>query len=325
MLEKLKLFRRIRTVGFDLGTHSIKWAVVDPGRKEVTQTGLVQLFPDRTSRGQMPLPEVWEERLQESLAKIPGEVTELNTVIQGPATTYGYLEFPELSDDELRVAALAEAQRWIPYSAEQTQFSYTRVPPLGQSDRTGVFYAAALRPEVSRLRSVLARLGRNPQRVEIPALSLAREFEMNQTPKAGQFYALLQVGFTLTHLVVVKDGSPYYGRDFAPGLRDFAYALQMTSGCSWKEALEQVENGDFGHPAFRSPLERLVESLRKSFHAFGRKPAELFVSGGGGIGNLAGILGDRLGFPAQAETWKNLKCASTPAGIYKLAAGLGIS
>lgn len=321
MLERLNPFRRQRWVGLDLGSHSLKWAVVESGRRELVQSGCTALFPERQNLSQPLEWHLWESRVQQGLDAIPTEVAGLNTVVQGKSTVYGYLEFPNLSEDELRVAALAEAQQAIPFAADSIQFSYTRVPAWRDPAGCGVFYAAALLTEVLRLRQLLSRAGRTPQRVEVPALALAREFALNHESARPEFWGVLHIGFTLTQLVVVREGYPYYARDFGLGSGHFVQALQAAHGLSFEEAEKQFQDGGL-HGA---PLGRLCDQVQRTLAHAALDLKGLYLSGGGAVANLAGALQKRVALPVLHDGWERFKGRSDPPGLYKLAAGLAIT
>jgi Tfp pilus assembly PilM family ATPase len=320
------LFRRPRSLGLDIGSHSLKWALLDKSRKQVVHSGTVALFPERTSLAQALEWHLWETRVQEVLHDIP-EASSVYTVVQGKGTVYGYLEFPELPEEELKVAAQAEAQQSIPFPADSIQFSYTRVPALRKG--VGVFYAAAVLGEVLRLRQLLERSGRAPNRVEIPALALAREFQLNHAPPAETFHALLHLGFSTTHWVIVRNGHPYYARDFAFGMGEFVRALGYSN---WTQGEEALVRADFHSPQLAAPLAKLQQELRRTLahctealqDATLPPLLDIYLSGGGASVNLAALLEESLRQRVVPDHWHHLKCPQQQAALFKLAAGLAI-
>jgi len=320
------LFRRQRSLGLDLGSHSLKWALLDRGRKEVVDSGQVALFPERTCLPQQLEWHLWESRVQQVLQEIP-EAHSVYTVVQGKSTVNGYMEFPELAEEELKVAAQAEARQSIPFPADSIQFSYTKVPPLKKG--VGVFYAAAVLGEVLRVRQVLERSGRAPSRVEIPALALAREFQLNHGPPASSFFALLHLGFSRTHWVVVRNGHPYYARDFAFGVGEFVRALHDQD---WAQAEQLLASADFRSARLAAPLRKLQQELRRTLSDCTEQLQgetlppllDVYLSGGGACGNLAEVLAESLRQRVLNDHWEHLKCPQQQAPLYKLAAGLAI-
>ena len=324
---KLNPFRRNRTLGLDVGSHSIKWAVVDSSRREILEMGTQPLFPERTRFHQVMPEDLWQQRVVQALQQIPGEVTDIITVLQGRTTACGYLEFSLLPEQELRVAVQAEAQQWIPFTTEATQFSFSYIPAVTRAAATGIFYAAALRAQVDRLQGALQQAELIPDRMEIPALALAREFALNHSPPKEKFYGLVHVGFSLSHFVVVRDGYPYFARDFSPGASHFIYALQAQEGCSWNEAQQRLQSADFRHWSLLPPLLRLGEALRRTLEFSGAQLDGVFLSGGIAGLSLSTALSQAFGGVVELDDWTGLRdhVGVSPASPYKLAVGLAVS
>lgn len=297
MFEKLNPFRRVRALGVDIGSFSLKWAVVDQARRQVIRTGC---HPFERAMNFDTL----HDELATGLAEVSAD-TPLHSAVGGRATAYGYLEFSSLSEEELAIACQAEAQQWIPFAPDEMRFSYSRVPPLTDGAGQGVFYAAALEREVTRLRGLLSRALREPDRLEVPPLPLAREFAWRE-PHETDFVALISVGYSSTLLVVARQGYPYYAREFTPGTRHFISLLAS------ENAFRQT---DFSHPRVANPLVRLVNGVERSLAAFA--PAgdcRLVLTGGGSSQSLADCLGQRLGRPVSYDD----------AGLFRTAVGLAV-
>lgn len=324
---RLNLFRRHRTLGLDVGSHSLKWAIVDSSRRTVLEVGTQPLFPERREFHQVLSEDVWQERVVQALRQVPDDVSDIVTVLQGRTTACGYLELPPLLDQELKVAVQAEAQQWIPFAAEATQFSFSRVPPVTRPEATGVFYASALRTQVDRLQKVLQQADLVPDRMEIPALALAREFALNHSPCKGRYYGLVHIGFSCSHFVVVRDGYPYFARDFSPGASHFIYSIQAQEGCSWSVAQQRLLAADFRHWSLLPPVLRLGEALRRSLEFSGAQLDGVFLSGGIGGLSLSIALSQAFGGVVELDDWTGLQnlCGASPASPYKLAVGLAVS
>ncbi|MCA9792082.1 MAG: pilus assembly protein PilM [Candidatus Eremiobacteraeota bacterium] len=298
MLEKLNPFRRVRALGVDIGTYSLKWAVVDQARRQVIRSGCHPFSPA------VPDFDRLLEELKTGLTEVSAD-TPLHSVVGGRATAYGYLEFSALSEDELAVACQAEAQQWIPFAPEEMRFSYSQVPALSEDSGQGVFYAAALDREVTRLRGLLSRALREPDRLEVPPLPLAREYAWREPDELG-FVALVSVGYSSTLLVVVRQGYPYYAREFTPGTRHF---IQLLAG---EEAFRQA---DFSGPRLANPLVRLANGVSRSLAAFApARNCRLVLTGGGASQSLADCLAKRLERPVRFDD----------AGLFRTAVGLAV-
>ena len=307
MRNLLSAFRRQPSLGLDVGRKTVKWVWFDVDKRRILDCGCVERDHWELLSGQLP-----------------PESGGANTALQGAVTAYGYLEVPQLADDELSVAVQAEAQQWIPFPLENTEFRYQKTPPRQPGTEIGAFYAAALREPVEELRSLLAGTGHPALRVEVPALALAREHHFNHPELATQYCGLLHIGYTGTHFALTRGGFPYYARDFAPGAGEFVEALELELNGDRKEAELCFYQADFEMPALGPPLSRLLTALRRTLRHCDAGAVPLFLSGGGATGNLARVLSERLGLAVTRDPWHKVEGGQGPPEIYKLAVGLAI-
>lgn len=328
MLNRFNPFARGRTLGLDLGSHSLKWALVDGARGAIEKSGVLALHPQRRGREEQPPHEQVTACLREVTSQLPASIRTAHTAVQGRGTAYGYLEFPRLEPDELDVAAQAEAQRFIPFPPEEARFTFTAVPPLDGGNRSAVFYVAARNDEVVKLRGLLAEHGLEVTRVEVPAVALAREFQRNHDPPLDQFVGLVHVGFSLTQIVIVRGGLPYYARDFAPAARDMIFALEMARHDGWEQAEQELGLLDLtvpGNPV-EPPVSKLADGVKRTLSAFGREVSAVYLSGGGAVASLERRLARELDREVWRDDWHGLTghAGSSPE-LLKVAVGLAVA
>ena len=156
--------------------------------------------------------------------------------------------------------------------------------------------------------------------------------------KSGKFVGLLNVGFRRSHLIMVRDGLPYYVRDFAMGGRDFTYALQMGDQVTWEEAERRKLTHDslLVHPSiepflgkFAREVARALAYFRQQFASEELTVERLFLSGG--TSRLKGFdqyLTNAVGIPTQVDDAIGLswlpQSDKKEAGCYKVAIGLAL-
>lgn len=307
MRNLLKPFRRQRSLGLDVGRESVKWVWLDVDKRRILDCG--------------SLPRDHWDLLA---GRLPPEAGGANTALHGSVTAYGYVEVPRLSGEELSVAVQAEAQQWIPFPLENTEFRYQKTPPREAGQEVGAFYAAALRDSVEQLRAMLAGTGHPALRVEVPALALAREHALNHPELSQQYCGLIHIGFSSTHFALTRGGFPYYAREFSPGAQEFLEALRWELHGDHQEAGLFFQNADYEMSALGPPLSRLLESLRRTLRHCGAGELPLFLSGGGATGNLPRVLADRLGRSVVRDWWHKVEGGDGRPELYKLAVGLAI-
>lgn len=334
------MFAKKSTAAMDLGAHSLKYVEVETDSGLVRKAWQAPLQPDRSNaQDNLHGPDLRRRfaalvRRLQSEASPPSRVV---TALQGEGTWVQYLEFPPLSDGELKIAAQAVACKNIPFPLARVVLSTVSVPPLHEG-RSGVLVVAALREPAGEMSSLFQDCGFTVQRMEVVPLALAREFNRNHPERAGTFVALVNIGFSLTHVVVLRDGLPYYVREFPVGGRHFMHGLQRADRLSWVETERRFQSADVSElgaacePAVR---EWMHEVNRTRIH-FNDKVAgpplhveEVWLSGGcSAWRGLRDSVAAHLELPVEVDGWSRIRwgaqAAHALAGPWKAAVGMAL-
>jgi len=329
-------------IGLDAGQYAVKVAALDTRKKRILYLGQAEVFPERERRDQVLKPKELFENIYPAIQifdkKIPGFKNNIISMIQGEETVSGYIELPpaQLSKKELDLAVQSRVLEHLPMGIEHFSVSYLPVPPLDKnSGKTSYFFAAANKASVDEVSAAMKQQGMSLQGMEIPALALAREITLNRKPEPDSFVALVNVGFHLTQVVIIRDGYPYYAREFALAGRDFTYAFAMLDQIPWKQA-EQVkltydvqERGVALEPFLVGWLDEIKQTLRyfKNRIGKGAEAKRVVLSGGSAVmKNLDRLLAEHLAMDVAIDSWHNLECPQRFAGesapAFKIAAGL---
>jgi Tfp pilus assembly PilM family ATPase len=322
MLKELRrqLTRR-PVVGLDLGVHGVKWALVDVANRHIESLGYL---PARGPAGAT----LWEQ--------LPRGVRRLRTAVCGQDVAYGYFELGPVDRRQLPAAAQAQAQTTIPFSPEETHFSYCETPALSQRNgHIGIFYVAARRSRVEKLTYPFHQCGFEVGRVDLPALALCREYLCNHGAQP-EAVLLINVGHRLTQLVLTRQGYPYFARDFSTAGQDFLYSLAMGLQCSREEAEQFLAAYDFRErhfvvePALLRWLDLVQRSLNNAESRLNLRVSKVLLSGGSALPGLAERLSERLNRSVSSDGWQRLR---PPAGeelarmrpeLFKVAIGLAL-
>lgn len=330
--------------GLDLGAHTLKCAVVETDTGCVRELWKSDILPDRQSRDQTLTGEALSQRLAILLNLCHKECTTFKanvvTAIQGEGTVCRYLEFPPLSDPELKIAVPAEVKKFLAFPIAQTSLSYFQVPLISSGKKGGVFVVAARKDSVEEMKILLEQCNLQVQRIETPVLALVREFVKNHDNLRNRFHVLVHVGFRLTQIVILRNGYPYFAREFSMGGRDFTYAFQMRTQSSWSEAEQYKLHYDvMSKEASIEPfLIRWLDEVKKSLSFFCRQFAKEFndickvcLSGATAQWtNLDKRLGEHLNLPVIVDDWNRVKPINKGRNlkekslIYKVAVGLAL-
>ena len=328
--------------GLDLGTHSLKWAVLDSNRKPI-RLFCGEVLPDRETQNDQPHPRWLAARLAELLdeckAASGGVWSEkVRAGLQGEGVVCGYLELPP---GELEKTVPAALQEQLPFNVNDVGLTYLQVPPYrAQEDRQAVFYGTYLKTMAHQRRRLLESCGLEVEDLQVTTLALAREFRVNHHPHdEGSFWGLIHCGFGSSHVLITRNGFPYYSRDFEIAGKSFTYAFQIGYQTTWPKAEQyklnyRVATKDFQIEPF---LLDWTDEIKRSLGHFasrfpGARVSRLFLSGGTALWHgLDKRLEDTVGIPVTLDTWEGLAApgggAPPPpeAPLYKVALGLALS
>lgn len=336
-------FRKKIQLGVDLGQHSLKVAAVEAQGSRIQGLWQCPLYPDRsTQRDRLEGPEL-ERRVQELLEKcqqkLPSWSRDVATSVRGKGVMCGYLELPQLSPAELKIAVPTQVTKKVPYDLKELIVNYLPVPPIEGSGKTAVFYVAVLSSAVAKIRHLLDKCGLNVTTMSAAPLALVAEFNKNCSHEVAGVRALVSVGFETTQVIFMVDGHPYHFREFALAGRDFTYAFQMGAQSSWQDAEQYKLAYDLRRreSAIEAFMLRWLDQLQRSFKDFQRRfptcpPCEqLYLCGGGAAWTgLPERIFEVLAIPVACSRWERLKIQANKefldqASTFKIAVGLALA
>jgi type IV pilus assembly protein PilM len=250
----------------------------------------------------------------------------VNISFCGSATVIRYVNFLRMSKAELKGALKFEAQKHIPFSAEDVNLD-AEILKDDLPDNKMLVLIAALKKEFiqQRLKS-LEGAGLRPNIVDIDSLALVNAFNFNY-PKVeipeNKSICLLNIGSTITNVNILHNGLVRLSRDIHSGGANFTKKLMDIFGMDFKAAEELKINppedrADKIKAAVESVLTNLASEIRTSFDYYESQNTssvvKIFLSGGASkITGLKEMLGTCLGI--LVETWDPFKQIKIPDTI----------
>lgn len=333
------MFSKRVTAAIDIGAHTFKYVEVESDTARVRRAWSAPLCPEREEAGLALHGDALRARLRDVVRRLQREVTvppRVVTALQGEGTWLQYLDLPPLSAAEREQAARAAACKALPFSLSQMVMSTVSVPPL-RENRGGMLVVAALRDPAATLSATFEACGVGVQRLEMVPLALAREFGRNHPERADRFIALVNVGFSSTHLAVLRAGLPYFARELPTGGRHFLHALQKAQRFTWGETERHFLADDLGDlmATCEPPLRTWLHEVNRSLIHFRERVAlisgveEIWLSGGfGHWPPLRERLAQAFELPVEVDgwgsvTWKS-RIPAEGAGLWKAAVGMAL-
>jgi type IV pilus assembly protein PilM len=320
-----------RIVGIDLGSYSVKVAVVSAGLRKSTVVDWLELA--------IPPPGEEHEPLEVRQARVVGEILKQRgwdhdspyATIAGDALSLRILDFPfhGLKRAELDRAVGAELEAQLPHELDDMVYAYDTLPrellavPAeggnGMTVGTRILAAASTRERVSNLIATLAGDGAEPHGVIAAPTAYARIAEgLAAIPGAsGETVMVVDLGHARTNACIVLRGRAIFARTLSRGGRHVTQAIAKTWGMSMEDA-ERAKHSDgfVASSRERAPsdawarisetvtaeLAPLARELRQTIAACrvqtGAEPTRVVLLGGGArLRGMASWLTDELELP----------------------------
>jgi type IV pilus assembly protein PilM len=200
--------------------------------------------------------------------------------LSGKGTLIRHVDIPRMSNSDLRKAFPLEADKYFPFPKETVYTDCFILDPKGQDKKMSVIVAAVKKDIVEGRLKLLKECGVEPVSLTIVSVAVANTFAAFPPPTCsredlgGKAVALIDMGETLTSLMIMSDGIPRFTRDIFMGMADVARRVANTAGLSLPQARALCALGaPAGHEAeiqksVEAVLTNLVAEIRLSFDYF---------------------------------------------------------
>lgn len=161
--------------------------------------------------------------------------------VAGSAVITKVINMPaDLDDDEMESQIQVEAGQYIPYPLEEVNLDFEVLGPVeGNPNLVNVLLAASRSENVDVRVAAVELAGLSSRIVDVEAYAMENAYELirHQIPdSADGAVALVDVGATMTQLVVLVDGRAVYTREQVFGGKQLTDEVMRRYGLSYEEA-----------------------------------------------------------------------------------------
>lgn len=186
--------------------------------------------------------------------------------VAGSAVITKIITMPgDLGADELESRIEIEAGNYIPYPMEEVSLDFQVLgPSAGNAETVDVLLAASRTENVDVRVAALELAGLEAGVVDVEAYAMENAYRLiqRQVPvEAGGTVALLDVGATMTQLVVLRDGRAIYTREQVFGGQQLTDELMRRYGMSHEEAGQAKRQGGLPEGYEEDVLEPFKEAM----------------------------------------------------------------
>lgn len=231
-------------VGVDLGSFSVKFALIEAGFRHARLTGT---FEETIEPGEAPIGERQAQALQRGLGRLPREVTTC-VAMPGDALTIRLLDLPFADPRKVDQVVGYELEGQIVHALSDLVLDHAIVKAPGATGATVLAVAARI-ADVSTLLSSLATDTLDPRSI-FAAPVVYQALSVGGAPSEGtaaSCRALLDIGHQRTNVCVLLNGETAFARTLTRGGSALTAAVAQALQCDLARAEELKVQG--GHVA----------------------------------------------------------------------------
>ena len=163
--------------------------------------------------------------------------------VSGSSVIVKRIEVQRLNPDEMHEHILWEARPHIPFTPDEVNIDYeiiesADVPP----DRVAVILAAVRKEKLNDYLNVITSASKNADIVDLDSFAVLNSVLLNYELYRDKVLAIINIGASITNVIISKAGHPAFVRDIAFGGNQFTDLLQKELNLKYEKA-EAVKKG----------------------------------------------------------------------------------
>ena len=289
-------------VGLDIGTSGVRAAELTLGKHGPTleRFGQVALRPGCVRDGEVTDPDAVALALRQLWVQARFRSRKVVVGVANQKVVVRQVDLPWAPPDELRAALALQVQDFIPMPVEQAILDFHPLDDFHDDSgarKLRVLLVAAAHDMVDSLLTAVDRAGLSPSMVDLTSFAVLRSQISGGGGWGVEAEALVDIGASVTNIVVHQGGVPRFVRILLMGGADItdavverlglpaleAEALKQSTGLSTQPAVVAAHPAD---RAIESMGSALVEEVRGSLDYYAAQPAaarigRIVLSGGG--------------------------------------------
>ncbi|RKY38798.1 MAG: hypothetical protein DRP76_03985 [Candidatus Omnitrophota bacterium] len=267
-------------VGVDIGSFGVKIVHIR-GKKLYYYTEKFKIIP--------PPKKVIIDAITNGLSAIDYEEKEryIATTLKGKDVKSHYAEFPLMRYSELMNILNSEIEKYLLIKREEAIFDAQILKK--EKRQMSVLIVGAKKFIVEERISLIKEIGWEPYLITTETFALTEAYKKSKIFSKTSTVALLDVGYSLSKLIIVEKGLPLFERNIEIG-----DALFISSLCE-RFNIDEEKAQELKYSSFQSSkevelilqrkLKPLCEEIQLSFdyyeYSFKKAPTSLYISGGG--------------------------------------------
>ncbi len=302
-----KLMKARKIVGLDIGSFALKLVELKPKKKgketvyELEALGYEPVPYQAIVEGSIMDSTAVVDAIQHVFYESKTKTKKLSFGVSGSSVIVKRIDVQRLNPNEMHEHILWEARPHIPFTPEEVNIDYeiidaTDIPP----DRVGVILAAVKKEKLQDYLNVVTIADKGADIVDLESFAVLNSVLKNYEMYQQRSLAIINIGATITNVVITKGGHPVFVRDIAFGGNQFTDLIQKELSLKYEKA-ESVKKGrqiEGVSPAAVKPVINLIfnelkNEIKKTFEFYRSNTTEGRIDNillSGGTANLESII-----------------------------------
>jgi len=293
-------------VGLDIGTFALKLVELRPVKKgketryELVSIGYEPLPYQSIVEGSIMDSTAVAEAIQQIFYESRAKTNNVAFAVSGSSVIVKRIEVQRLKPEEMHEHILWEARPHIPFTPDEVNIDYEVIEsPDIHPDKVGVVLAAVRKEKLNDYMNVVAMAQKSPMVVDLDSFAVLNSVMTNYEMYRDRTVAIINIGASITNVIISKMGFPIFVRDISFGGNQFTDLLQKELNLKYEKA-EAVKKGRpvegispiAVKPIITIILNDLKNEVKKTFEFYRSTTAEGRIDNillSGGSANLEAI------------------------------------
>ncbi len=303
----LNFFKSKKILGLDIGSFALKLIELKPKKKgkeviyELVSLGYEPVPYQSIVEGSIMDSTAVADAIRNTFAETKTKTNSISFGVSGSSVIVKRIEVQRLNPSEMHEHILWEARPHIPFTPEEVNIDYEVIEsPDIHPDRVGVILAATKKEKLNDYLNVIAIAAKNPEIVDLESFAVLNSVMYNYEMYIDRSVAIINIGSSITNVVIAKNGNPVFVRDIAFGGNQFTDLIQKELNLKYEKA-ESVKKGrqvEGVSPAAVKPVINLIfnelkAEIKKTFEFYRSNTTEGRIDNillSGGTSNLESII-----------------------------------
>jgi len=238
-----------KLVGLDIGSFALKLVELRP-KKKGKEIGYELL-----SLGYEPVPyqAIVEGSIMDSTAVVDAiqhvfyesktRTNHLSFGVSGSSVIVKRIEVQRLNPNEMHEHILWEARPHIPFTPEEVNIDYEIIESSDiHPERVGVILAAVKKEKLNDYLNVITISDKTADIIDLESFAIVNTVMANYEMYRERSVAIVNIGASITNVVIARGGHPVFVRDIAFGGNQFTDLIQKELNLKYEKA-ESVKKG----------------------------------------------------------------------------------